>query len=88
MYGLCSCDNFSSERASDLFNCRIHWARLCLFHCLEIHMASQIAPNTEQALREHLSLLMQKTGGLEHYQCHINRTGNSHKATEPRIRTH
>lgn len=88
MYGLCSCDNFFSERASDLFNYRIHRARLCLFHCLEIHMVSQMALNTEQALREHLSLLMQKTGGLEHYQCHINRIENHHKATKPTNQTH
>lgn len=73
-----------SEKATDLSNARIHWARLCLFHCLEIHMASQTAPNTEQALGEHLFLLMQKTGGPEQYQCRMNRTGNSHKATEPR----
>lgn len=75
---------FISETATDLFNCRIHWARLCLFHCLGIHVASHMVPNTEQALSKHLSLLMQKTGGSDQYQCHINRTGNYHKATEPR----
>lgn len=73
-----------SEKATDLSNGRIHWSKLCLFHCLEIHTASQTAPNTEQALREHLFLLMQKTGGPEQYQCQMNRIGNSHKATEPR----
>lgn len=75
---------FFCEGATDLSNSRIHCARLCPFHCLEIHMASQMAPNTEQALREHLFLLMQKSSGSEQYQCRINRTGNSHKATEPR----
>lgn len=73
-----------SEKATDLSNGRIHWARLSLFHCLEIHTAPQTAPNTEQALEEHLFLLMQKTGEPEQYQCQMNRTGNSHKATEPR----
>lgn len=84
MYGLFSCDNFFSESTRDLFNCRIHWARLRLAHHLEIHMAAQMAPNTEQALREHLSLLMQKAGGSEQSQHDINRPGSSRKATEPR----
>lgn len=88
-YGLYSCGNFFfSETATDLFNCRIHWGKLCLFHCLEIHMASEMAPNIELALREHLSLLMQKTGGSERYQCHRNRTGNSTKPLNQEIRTH
>lgn len=50
-------------------------------------MASQMGPNIEQALRKHLSLLIQKTGGLEQYQCHINRTGNSHKTIKPSYQT-
>lgn len=54
--------SFISETATDLFNCRIHWARLCLFHCLGIPVAFHMAPNTEQALGKHLSLMMQKTG--------------------------
>ena len=73
-----------SEKATDLSNGSIHWSKLCLFHCLEIHTASQTAPSTEQALGEHLFLLMQKTGGPEQYQWQMNRIGNSHKATEPR----
>lgn len=83
-YALFSCDNFLfSERATDLFNSRIRWARLCLFHHLEIHMPSQMAPNTAQALREHPSLLKQKTGGSVSMSYKHNR---NHKATEPRNR--